>query len=118
MSVTAPAGAGKAFCDGTWGVFGARFDTCCTTDDKATFQYALGRGLFLLVTNRCEGDLEASIAKGRVLYDPALSAACQTAFSDLINPASCSAAMASQADIDTIQSGACKTVFVGTVPEG
>jgi len=118
MYVTAPAGAGKAFCDGTWGVVGARFETCCTAEDKTTFQYALGRGLFLLVTNRCEGDLEASIAKGRLLYDPGLSAACQKAFNDVLNPTTCSATMPSQMDLDAIQSGACKTAFVGTVPEG
>ncbi len=113
--VTPPAGAGKAYCDAVFGSVVKALDTCCTAEDKTTDLYELSSNLGGFIAMRCESKLDASIAKGRLLYRPGKAATCASASAARYASDKCTN-LTEPADDPAF--AACTAVFAGTVKSG
>ena len=111
----APSGTGAEFCQKTLGVVAGALETCCTADDKTTTDYQFMHGIVSSLLPVCQEALEASIAKGRVLFRAERGAACYAAYETTYAPGKCSNVTQTYADP---AGSACRETFVGTVAEG
>jgi hypothetical protein len=104
-------GSGGAFCDKTVGLLGRAFEGCCTAADKETDLYGLASGLISALTPVCVEELDASIARGRVLYHQDRAEACFTAYAATFTTDDCSKLTQTFADP---AGTACREAYAGT----
>jgi hypothetical protein len=115
--VPAPPGVGTQLCADTYGAVTSWYEPCCSAADKTTQDYALVVALLGYVQNACGGDLENSITKGRVAYDPALLAQCKQQIDTLLAGTQCGGTVA--VSLNPLgDGGVCTNVFQGSAPAG
>src|SRR4051812_39128700 len=85
----APDGSASAFCDGTIGVVKRALESCCTSDDKTTRDYALTHGILEKLQPVCTSMLDASITKGRVAFHADQAGDCYAAYATTYGPGHC-----------------------------
>ncbi len=92
-------------------------DACCTAADKTTDLYSFQHNLGSVGASKCVDLLEASISKGRILYRPAVLAACQAAFAAAYGAGACTSL--TEPPLPTASAvGACEGLMIGTGAAG
>jgi len=113
-----PAGTGTEFCRNTIGVVPAALETCCSEADKTTTPYKLAAGVGGSISQSCGTRMEASIAKGRILYRADKVQTCYALFRQAYPAGMCAALQEAQVTVQSSDLRACSDAFVGVGAEG
>ena len=109
-------GAMTAFCNATYGMLHDGYDACCSAGDKTTLRYQLVFGQLAVFKDACAPQLEASVAAGRVVLDPAAHAACTGAFAKFFAGGVCGKDLSPVLDMETVPG--CDAVVAGQQDAG
>lgn len=117
--VVPPPGSGTQLCTDTYEAVKAWYEPCCNATDKTTQDYKLVDAFLTFFDVSCGQELESSITKGRVGYDPTILAQCKQDMDTLLGATQCGGNDPSVTTINPLKTGgSCTRVFQGKQAAG
>jgi hypothetical protein len=78
-----------AFCDNIYGAVATSYEGCCNAADKANVVYQYLDAILHLEVTDCEQTLGGSATNGRIAFDPASAASCESEFHTYLGQVKC-----------------------------